>query len=222
MGTIAEKLAYTKQAREEIRSTIVDMGVDCPGAAPFCEFDEYMRQIRTGVDTSEDTVTADTMLEGITAHDSAGEQIIGAIPYYDGAASGGLIQPPATMYSYNGTVLPALPEWDKEKYPYAVLIDPTETYYELYCSAEPITYNPNSAISAFTVSAPYIMCDTETLNEEGVYVRNEAFSEFGNEKTTSKVLSKILNKILWSNHDVIKTTDSTVYLSASEPIPVYE
>lgn len=90
MGTIAEKLAYTKQAREEIRSTIVELGVDCPGAAPFCEFDEYMRQIRTGVDTSEDTVTEDAMLEGITAHDAFGEQITGVIPTYDGTASGGL------------------------------------------------------------------------------------------------------------------------------------
>ena len=27
----------------------------------------------------------------------------------------------ATMYSYNGTVLPALPEWDKETYPYAYI-----------------------------------------------------------------------------------------------------
>ena len=27
----------------------------------------------------------------------------------------------ATMYSYNGVVLPKLPEWDKTKYPYAVM-----------------------------------------------------------------------------------------------------
>lgn len=51
MGTIAEKLAYTKQAREEIRAAIVGKGVDCPGNAPFCSFDEYIEQISGGAQT---------------------------------------------------------------------------------------------------------------------------------------------------------------------------
>jgi N-acetylglucosamine-6-phosphate deacetylase len=38
-----------------------------------------------GVDTSQDTVTADTMLEGTTAHDASGEPITGTIPTYVGA-----------------------------------------------------------------------------------------------------------------------------------------
>ena len=48
MGTIADKLAYTKQAREEIRQAIVDKGVQCPGDAPFCSFDDYISQISGG------------------------------------------------------------------------------------------------------------------------------------------------------------------------------
>ena len=48
MGTLAEKLAYTKQARNEITEAIIAKGVDCPRAAPFCNFDEYIMQIQTG------------------------------------------------------------------------------------------------------------------------------------------------------------------------------
>lgn len=43
MGSIWDKLAYTKKAREEIRAVIVENGVDCPGKAPFCSFDDYIR-----------------------------------------------------------------------------------------------------------------------------------------------------------------------------------
>lgn len=55
MGTIADKIAYTKQAREEIRAAIVAKGVDCPGSAPFCTFDEYINSIETGGGSSEET-----------------------------------------------------------------------------------------------------------------------------------------------------------------------
>lgn len=52
MGTIADKLAYTAQAREEIREAIVGKGVDCPGTAPFCQFDDYIGQISAGTSAS--------------------------------------------------------------------------------------------------------------------------------------------------------------------------
>lgn len=48
MGTIADKLAYTKAAREEIRAAIVEKGMNCPGDAPFCTFDDYIRNISSG------------------------------------------------------------------------------------------------------------------------------------------------------------------------------
>lgn len=48
MGTIADKLEYTAQAREEIRAAIVAKGVNCPGTAPFCTFDDYITQISGG------------------------------------------------------------------------------------------------------------------------------------------------------------------------------
>jgi len=48
MGRIANKLAYTLRARKEIRQAIASKGVDCPGSAPFCVFDDYIKRIETG------------------------------------------------------------------------------------------------------------------------------------------------------------------------------
>ena len=52
-----------------------------------------------GVDTSQDTVTADAMLEGTTAHDASGEPITGTIPTYVGGM-------PEIMRENNVMVLP--------------------------------------------------------------------------------------------------------------------
>ena len=63
----------------------------------------------SGVDTSADTVTAETMLEGVTAHDASGEPITGTIPTYDGAMQEGLESYPKFQEktaTENGEVLP--------------------------------------------------------------------------------------------------------------------
>lgn len=44
---------------------------------------EEIAGIETGIDTSQDTVIPPAMLEGITAHDAEGNQIVGTIPTYD-------------------------------------------------------------------------------------------------------------------------------------------
>ena len=44
-------------------------------------FISSVNAISTGVDTSADTVTADTLSEGFTAHNSAGEKITGTMKY---------------------------------------------------------------------------------------------------------------------------------------------
>lgn len=59
-----------------------------------------------GVDTSEDTVSADNLLEGVTAHNSDGEQITGTIPIIQNSA--GFIMNKNQRYRidpgyYNGT-----------------------------------------------------------------------------------------------------------------------
>lgn len=52
-----------------------------------------------GSDTSEDTVSPRTLLEGITAHDALGQPIVGAIPAYS-------VMDPAVMTSVEGITLP--------------------------------------------------------------------------------------------------------------------
>lgn len=45
---------------------------------------DEINKISTGVDVSKDTVLPDKLLEGIIAHNSSGEQIIGTIKNYGG------------------------------------------------------------------------------------------------------------------------------------------
>ena len=59
-----------------------------------------------GTDTSKDTVTADAMLEGITAHDASGEQIVGTIETYDGSAEEGAAKFQEKVANVNGEVTP--------------------------------------------------------------------------------------------------------------------
>ena len=66
------------------------------------------------LDLSSDTITTNKLLEGVTAHDATGMQITGKIKKYNKEYIGNLEILEATMYSYNETVLPKLPEWDKE------------------------------------------------------------------------------------------------------------
>lgn len=111
-------------------------------------------------------------------------------------------------YSYNGTVLPKLPEWDREMYPYAVIVkyQYAPNWRFLFFSALPLEQNGNN----FTVPADYIRYEIQdiTTGTEWVYVgTGETYGGTG--------------WAMWANTDILKA-DGTLYLSASEPIPVYE
>lgn len=116
----------------------------------------------------------------------------------------------ASMYSYNGTVLPALPEWDKETYPYAVIWQAqifhlVET---LIVSAEPPTVDGSSVHFGDCL-----------LFSQSVYDEWEDSEE---ETDLTYTIDTTRNSApIWCNSD-LKNTDGTVYLSASEPVPVYE
>ena len=51
-----------------------------------------------GTDTSKDTVTAETLLKGITAHDAAGQQVTGEIATYDGSITEGAVEGAQAKY----------------------------------------------------------------------------------------------------------------------------
>lgn len=107
-------------------------------------------------------------------------------------------------YSYNGTVLPGLPEWDRESYPYAgIFLMGDGSTYRLYCSASPM-YG-GASINYIRQPAIYYICDGNSWGEP-------------TEQTTT-----VQSPAIWANHDVTYTEGGdSVYLSASDPIPIYE
>lgn len=110
-------------------------------------------------------------------------------------------------YMYNGVQLPELPEWDKETYPYA-FINGDDTYYMLH-----VTDKPLKAIDG------YMRSEEGTVAHEYSELGDGVWKKFYQTNIIAGVHTLLLP--MWSNRDVLNE-DGSVYLSASEPIPVYE
>lgn len=125
-------------------------------------------------------------------------------------------------FLYNGTQLPALPEQDN---PYAVITgdaDGSGQYY-LWISSTPIVYTvyinlpygvpqaDGKMIKYRAASADlwdkYEGYDSWTLSSE-IELTADTKTGFGYPQ--------------WANYDVLNYDDGAVYLSASDPVPVYE
>lgn len=117
-------------------------------------------------------------------------------------------------YSYNGIILPPLPEWDKETYPYAVVV-----------------YDTNK-VRVVVASVPFVARETEYSwvtvysNADGYfcswYGTNDNLKQIINDMATSNLsLSVYEHYDSWSNHDICFNNGS-VFIPASEPIPIYE
>ena len=104
-------------------------------------------------------------------------------------------------YLYNGVKLPPLPEWDREVYPYAVIVqnNSDSEIYSFMVDDEP-----------FTVGAAG---DTERLFPGASYKHND-----GEWVSAS---GQINCKAIWTNTDLY-TTDGALSLERSDPVPVYE
>lgn len=117
-------------------------------------------------------------------------------------------------WSYNGVELPALPAWDRAKYPHAWIYQSKTTgNYVLRVTSVPVTYtydrllNKGYVYSLNGTGNTYpLEQDTWTLFQEDV--------EFGNYFAISDFLS------LWSNHAIKGEEGGGVYQSASIPTPV--
>lgn len=113
-------------------------------------------------------------------------------------------------YSYNGIVLPALPEWDKETYPYCCFIKRVENSrpvgYTLFASANKVKKGKGKDLEG-----PYA--------QYFIYYDDTAwtFERYGNADNSDAF---VIGQILWSNYDVVNTDDGTLYLAASDPVPV--
>lgn len=116
-------------------------------------------------------------------------------------------------YSYNENNYPKLPEWDKEKYPYAAI------YYANMSGAR-----GNTWVRFF--SEPLKVSGEEVVIEKEVdyltYILKDDEWSKQSEGTAEKLtFGMIAFPIEWSNHNILRS-DNTVFLTTSIPVPVYE
>lgn len=105
MATIAQNLAALQQARTDIAEAIENKGVTLEEGAGFTDFPEAIEDIPTGVDTSNDTVTAATLKSEYTAHNAAGQKITGTLLSQNTTATADKILKGYTAYNKAGTLM---------------------------------------------------------------------------------------------------------------------
>lgn len=106
------------------------------------------------------------------------------------------------MYLYNGVQLPALPEWDRETYPYAMIVASLDrTVYFLVVYEQERMCDDDSGLTSLSGYGCIYESDGNSWLEEATHYSGYA---------------------VWANYDVCYETDGTVYtyLAASTPIPV--
>ena len=111
-------------------------------------------------------------------------------------------------FLYNGVKLPALPEWDREMYPFAVIgWDNSNGKYWLVCFTEAKMVSPTGTLSASRLTDPSTFL---------AYTPKDSGWE------ESSIILVALSETVWANHDVYESTNLSLYLPGSDPIPVYE
>ena len=113
----------------------------------------------------------------------------------------------ADNWNYNGTVLPKLPQWDRETYPYAYIDYSVGTYYLHFCASEMVIKDN----AMYSKSGELVETKYSKIDKYGVQVWSELIdSEIG--------LSGIVAPF-WCNRDLYYT-DGDIYLAGSDPVPV--
>lgn len=100
--SVQTQITRLADAKEAIKAAIEGRGVDVPSDIKLDGMAMLIYDIPEGIDTSGDTVTAGSMLNGITAHDANGAQITGTIvtkTSNDLTASGATVTVPAGYYA---------------------------------------------------------------------------------------------------------------------------
>ena len=116
-------------------------------------------------------------------------------------------------YLYNGIELPALPEWDKAAYPYAY-ISYSGTYDAYFLR---LVDAPGVHQYYMGQECIYFGTDANLSNYKFV----DGAWTFYNETTAKYEMIMVASviQIVWSNYNILNK-DGTIYLSASDPIPV--
>lgn len=116
-------------------------------------------------------------------------------------------------YLYNGVRLPKLPEWDRETYPYVAMLN--QVYRVVFIAySDPMHLVLTSSSGGMSVGVKA----GETFLQIVYWTSNDTIPDFEEKSLTYDYL---LGTPDWANYDV-QNADGTVYLAASEPVPVYE
>ena len=120
-------------------------------------------------------------------------------------------------YLYNGVEFPALPEYDSAKYPYVFIVGNVssttgEVSYSFVCCDNPLVYKKPLLQTEFVVSV---------YGNGGQYnLKENEWVLWSMDKELSHYYFQENFNFLWSNHDIINQSDGTLYLAASDPVPV--
>lgn len=116
-------------------------------------------------------------------------------------------------YLYNGVRLPALPEWDREAYPFAVIFQPGST--TRLCVGKSLDYQTTtSGAYQFGLTG----CKICVLEKSDA---GEAWGEFWDYNMATFWNNIDRSYAVWTNADILNA-DGTVAIAASVPVPVYE
>ena len=127
-------------------------------------------------------------------------------------------------YLYNGVRLPKLPDWDKETYPYAILIyhnagtSATLQFYELKCFSQMPKYSTDSfgvgSVRYGGIDILQYKCPEGSAEWEHTYT--------GTAQVAASYISSFTTYI-WTNFSVPGEDDGSVFFEKSPaPVPVYE
>ena len=117
-------------------------------------------------------------------------------------------------YLYNGVRLPKLPEWDKGAYPYALISDRYSLEPTLVLTSAPLSTPVEATFGQNFVKVANECQYMRYILENNAWVIYTA-------PTTLTGASEGYDDLVWSSYD-IPNVDNSVYLAASEPVPVYE
>lgn len=134
-----------------------------------------------------------------------------------------------TAYLYNGVRLPALPEWDREVYPFAFVTwinSSSSATAFLYCSTVPIYKNDETSLFAYVIAKENgsMICYACSTWPDGELYEDWHRFEDGDETVTAETKFTVLQTaaIKWTNFDMLNYSDDSVYLAGSNPVPVYK
>ena len=127
-------------------------------------------------------------------------------------------------YLYNGVELPALPEWDKETYPYAVITpmfattDPNKGA-KLYVYSAPL-YHAEGELTTATACKRMIALWSYLSHPEYGWYKYTSTTEIGfTDPEDMEAGDIIARSAVWTNTDILNE-DGSIYLAASDPVPV--